>query len=176
MVPPRYLAAPSFGESRRVGLLYSHSPRGDCLCIPVRFPDAYGCWSLEELRSTPPGGHFGRDKALALARRSMWWPGLSAAVDEFIRPCPTCQHATRATCWFTRRGAMRRVTAARQLDQLRGGHRSLRGARHLWGGGGKRGGGVNVAPRDLEFCKNIRSPCDVPPRVVEVWSKGHIAM
>ena len=46
---------------------------------------------LQELHSTPLGGHFGRDKTLALARRSVWWPGLSAAVEEYIRTCPTFQ-------------------------------------------------------------------------------------
>ena len=30
-------------------------------------------------------------------------------------------------------------------------------------------------PRDLEFCTNVRNLCDVPPRVVEVRSKGNIA-
>jgi hypothetical protein len=35
--------------------------------------------------ATPLGGHFGRDKTLALARRSVWWPGLSAAVEEYAR-------------------------------------------------------------------------------------------
>jgi hypothetical protein len=46
---------------------------------------------LTELHSTPLGGHFGRDKTLALARRFLWWPGLPAPVDEFIKTCATCQ-------------------------------------------------------------------------------------
>jgi hypothetical protein len=46
---------------------------------------------LTELHATPLGGHFGRDKTLALARRCVWWPGLPAAVDEFIKTCATCQ-------------------------------------------------------------------------------------
>ena len=46
---------------------------------------------LQELHSTPLAGHFGRDKTLALARSSVWWPGLSSAVEEYIRTCPTCQ-------------------------------------------------------------------------------------
>ena len=46
---------------------------------------------LQELHATPLGGHFGRDKTLALARRSVWWPGLTADVVEFIQTCPTCQ-------------------------------------------------------------------------------------
>ena len=46
---------------------------------------------LAELHATPFGGHFGRDKTLALARRSVWWPGLPATVEEHIRSCPICQ-------------------------------------------------------------------------------------
>ena len=47
----------------------------------------------QELHSTPLGRHFGRDKSLALACRSVWWPGLPAAVEEYTtsRTCPTCQ-------------------------------------------------------------------------------------
>ena len=40
---------------------------------------------------TPFGGHFGRDKTLALTRRLVWWPGLPATVEEYIRSCPICQ-------------------------------------------------------------------------------------
>ena len=73
----------------RDGLLYLRSPRGDRLCIP----EAGGLrlQVLQELHSTPLGGHFGRDKTLALVCRSVLWPGLSAAVEEYIRTCPTCQ-------------------------------------------------------------------------------------
>ena len=46
---------------------------------------------LHELHATPLGGHFGRDKTLALARRSVWWPGLQAEVEEYVSTCPTCQ-------------------------------------------------------------------------------------
>ena len=47
--------------------------------------------SCDELHATLLGGHFGRDKTLALARRLEWWPGLPAAVKEYVRTCPTCQ-------------------------------------------------------------------------------------
>jgi hypothetical protein len=46
---------------------------------------------LQELHATPLGGHFGRDKTLGLARRSVWWPGMPAALTEYVRTCPTCQ-------------------------------------------------------------------------------------
>jgi hypothetical protein len=41
---------------------------------------------LTERRATPLGGRFkfGRGKTLVLARRCVRWPGLPAAVDEFI--------------------------------------------------------------------------------------------
>ncbi len=39
---------------------------------------------LQELHGPPLGvhGHFGRYKALSLARRSLWWQGMSAAFKE----------------------------------------------------------------------------------------------
>ena len=38
-------------------------------------------------------------------------------------------------------------------------------------------GGVYVTvPCNLEFCTNVRSPCNVPPRVAEVWCMGHKAI
>ena len=73
----------------RDDLLYRRSSRSDRLCVPA----AGGCrlQVLQELHATPLGGHFGRDKTLALASRSVWWPGLTADVVEFIQTCPTCQ-------------------------------------------------------------------------------------
>ena len=73
----------------RDGLLYRLSPRGDRLCVPAA--GGLRTLVLRELHATPLGGHFGRDKTLALARRSVWWPGLSVAVEEYVRTCPTCQ-------------------------------------------------------------------------------------
>jgi hypothetical protein len=46
---------------------------------------------LQELHATPLGGHFGRDKTLALARRTVWWPGMTADIEAYIHTCPTCQ-------------------------------------------------------------------------------------
>ena len=73
----------------RDGLLYRRSPGGDRLCIPD-IP-ALRQRVLEELHATPLGGHFGRDKTLALARRTVWWPALPSDLETFIRTCPTCQ-------------------------------------------------------------------------------------
>jgi len=73
----------------RDGLLYRLSQRGDRLCVPAA--GTLRAQALRELHATPLGGHFGRDKTLALARRSVWWPGLPAAVEEYVRTCPTCQ-------------------------------------------------------------------------------------
>ena len=54
----------------RDGLLYRLSPRGDRLCVPA--VGTLRAQVLRELHATPLGGHFGRDKTLALARRSVW--------------------------------------------------------------------------------------------------------
>ena len=64
-IPPLRLVGPC----HRNGLLYRLSPRGDCLCVP----GALQTQGLQELHATPLpgplGGHCGRDKTLALARR-----------------------------------------------------------------------------------------------------------
>ena len=72
----------------RQGLLYRRSARGDRLCVPS-VPDLRRR-VLEELHATPLGGHFGRDKTIALARRLVWWPALLPDLDLLIRSCPTC--------------------------------------------------------------------------------------
>ena len=53
------------------GLLYCRGPRGDRLCIPAA--GGLRLQVLTELQATPLGGHFGRYKTLALARRSAHW-------------------------------------------------------------------------------------------------------
>ena len=73
----------------RDGLLYSRCRCCDRLCVPAA--GARSAQLLHEVRATPLGGHFGRDKTLALARRSVWWPGLQAEVEEYVSTCPTCQ-------------------------------------------------------------------------------------
>ena len=71
------------------GLLFRRSSRSDRLCIPE--VPALRQLTLTELHATPLGGHFGRDKTLSLAQRSVWWPSLAADVETFIRTRPTCQ-------------------------------------------------------------------------------------
>ena len=80
---------PDRGFLWRDGLLFRRSSRGDRLCVPD--DPALRRLVLAELHATPLGGHFGRDKTLSLARRTVWWPSLVADVDTFIRTCPTCQ-------------------------------------------------------------------------------------
>ena len=46
---------------------------------------------LRELHDCPLGGHFGRDKTMALVRRTVWWPNLEADVLAFLKSCPLCQ-------------------------------------------------------------------------------------
>jgi hypothetical protein len=58
---------------------------------PARRPLVLAGWEvLRELHATPlGGGHFGRDKTLSLARRSVWWPG--ADVQAYVQSCQTRQ-------------------------------------------------------------------------------------
>jgi hypothetical protein len=51
------------------GLLYSRSQRGDRLCVSAG--GELRLQVLRELHATPLDGHFGRDKTLSLARRSV---------------------------------------------------------------------------------------------------------
>jgi hypothetical protein len=86
---PASAAAPRRVFVLRDGLLYRRSSRGDRLCIPAA--GDLRRTVLQELHATPLGGHFGRDKTLGLARRSVWWPGMPAALTDYVRTCPTCQ-------------------------------------------------------------------------------------
>lgn len=36
-------------------------------------------------------GHQGVSKCRALAREAVWWPGISASLQDFVQRCPTCQ-------------------------------------------------------------------------------------
>ena len=73
----------------RAGLLYRRGASGDRLCIPSD-PDLRRL-VLTELHATPLGGHFGREKTTALARRTVWWPNMAADIETFVRTCPICQ-------------------------------------------------------------------------------------
>ena len=73
----------------RAGLLFRRSASGDRLCIPSD-PELRRL-VLTELHATPLGGHFGREKTMALARRMVWWPNMASDVEAFIRTCPVCQ-------------------------------------------------------------------------------------
>ena len=73
----------------RDGRLWRRAARGDRLCIP----DDAGMRRtvLEELHATQLGRHFGHERTLALALRSVWRPSLPGDVAAFVRACPTCQ-------------------------------------------------------------------------------------
>ncbi len=94
-----YFGCPPAAPPRRAfisrdRLLYRRSPRGDRLCVPAS--GLFRQRILQELHATPLGGHFGRDKTLALARRSVWsWPSLPTDVAAFVQSCPTC-HRVKA--------------------------------------------------------------------------------
>ena len=84
--PPASASPSRRGFARRDGRLCL-SPRVYRLC----FPGALQTQVLHELHATPLVGQFGRDSTLALARRSVWWPGLPAAVEKCVRTCQTCK-------------------------------------------------------------------------------------
>ena len=71
------------------GLLCRRGRRGDRLCVPAS--SALSAQVLHELHTTTLGGHYGRDKTIALACRSVWSPGLPAAVKGYVCTCPTCR-------------------------------------------------------------------------------------
>ena len=57
-------------------------PAASALCAQV----------LSKLHLTQLGGHFSRDKTLAVACCLVWWPVMPAVVEYgTVRTCPTCQ-------------------------------------------------------------------------------------
>ena len=70
-VPPEG-PEPRYSFVWHAGLLLRRGRRGDRICVPSS--DELRRRELEELHAKPLGGHFGRDKTLALARRLVWWP------------------------------------------------------------------------------------------------------
>ena len=73
------------GYSVRDGLIYL----GSRLCIP-RDPEIQAAL-LEEHHDSAVAGHLGRDKTYELLARHYFWPGLNAAVRDYVKTCPSCQ-------------------------------------------------------------------------------------
>ena len=72
------------------GLLYRRGQgEADRLCVP----EGGGLREriLRECHDTPLGGHFGRVKTAALARRLAYWPGQQRDVAAYVRTCEICQ-------------------------------------------------------------------------------------
>ena len=46
---------------------------------------------IRELHSGGLGGHFGRDKMIALVEDRYYWPGLRKQVAKFVAQCKICQ-------------------------------------------------------------------------------------
>ena len=74
----------------RDGLLYRRGRRGDRLCIPAA--GALRAQVLNELHATPLGGHFGRDKTLALAQTTYRRP-------VCCYPCRSPRAAAGVSAW-----------------------------------------------------------------------------
>eukprot|EP01018_Ginkgo_biloba_P014195 Gb_17747 [translate_table: standard] len=62
--------------------------KGKQLCIPVGLMREN---IIRELHSGGLGGHFGRDKTIALVEDRYYWPGLRKQVAKFVIQCKTCQ-------------------------------------------------------------------------------------
>ena len=74
----------------RCGLLY-RTGQGSVarLCIPAG--GGLRTKVLRDLHDAPLSGHFGRDKTLSLARRLVFWPGMTQTVADYVASCPVCQ-------------------------------------------------------------------------------------
>ena len=74
----------------RCGLLYREGQgRAARLCIPTG--GGLQEQVMRDLHDSPLSGHFGRDKTLSLARRLVFWPGMTQAVADYVASCPVCQ-------------------------------------------------------------------------------------
>ncbi|KAK8918413.1 hypothetical protein KSP39_PZI022006 [Platanthera zijinensis] len=70
----------------RDGYLFKHVQ----LCIPRSSLRHFIIW---ELHSGGLGGHFGRDKTIALVEDKFFWPGLKPMVNKVVGSCRVCQLA-----------------------------------------------------------------------------------
>ncbi|KAK8949134.1 hypothetical protein KSP39_PZI005042 [Platanthera zijinensis] len=70
----------------RDGYLFNHAN----LCIPRSSLRHFIVW---ELHSGGLGGHFGRDKTIALVEDKFYWPGLKSTVNKIVSSCRACQLA-----------------------------------------------------------------------------------
>ncbi len=92
----------------RDGLHFRRSSRSDRICIP-KVPDLRHL-TLTELYATYLSGHFGRDKKLLLAQRSVWWPSLAAGGRRNIRQHLPHLPARQSRAWSPRcQGPLSRV-------------------------------------------------------------------
>jgi transposase InsO family protein len=46
---------------------------------------------LQEIHDAPYSGHKGVNKTLAAVQRLYWWPGMKAAVTNYVTTCASCQ-------------------------------------------------------------------------------------
>lgn len=64
--------------------------RKNCLCIPhCSLRDAI----LIEAHSSNLGGHFGKNKTLALIQENFYWPKMERDVIRYVERCGTCHMA-----------------------------------------------------------------------------------
>ena len=74
----------------RCGLLYREGQGSAArLCIPDG--GELRLQVMRDLHDSPLAGHFGRDKTTALARRLVYWPGMTQTVADYVASCPICQ-------------------------------------------------------------------------------------
>ena len=84
---PRFsdITADTPGYTLQDGLLY----KGTRLCVP--HDNDVQATLLHEHHDSPVSGHLGRDKTYERIARNYYWPGLAAAVRDYVQTCPSCQ-------------------------------------------------------------------------------------
>ncbi|CAB4295196.1 unnamed protein product [Prunus armeniaca] len=68
--------------------------KGNLLCIPK---GSLREQIIRELHGNGLGGHFRRDKTLAMVTDRYYWPGMYKDVDRLVRKCQICQFGKRSS-------------------------------------------------------------------------------
>lgn len=80
----------NFGQKREFTLMDGYLFKGNQLCVPE---GSLWLHIIHELHGGGLGGHFGRDKTMALVQERYYWPKMMRDVERYVSRCMTYQQA-----------------------------------------------------------------------------------